>query len=175
MAVYPEKLKALCNELSFSSKTHRLVVVPGGGEFADLVRSLDERFSLSSRTCHRMAILGMDQYGLLLAELIPNSAAVNSLEQVEEVIAVGKLPIFLPSKLMLSEDPLENTWAVTSDSIAAYIAYRLYAGKLLLVTDVDGIFSADPKEEIEAKLIGRLSADELLKMGKRTSVDEYLP
>ena len=46
LALYPEKLKALCTELSLFSKKHRMIVVPGGGEFADVVRSLRQAFFL---------------------------------------------------------------------------------------------------------------------------------
>ncbi len=175
LAVCPEKLKALCNELSLSSKTHRLVVVPGGGEFADLVRSLDKRFSLSCSVSHKMAILGMDQYGLLLVDLIPNSVAVNKLEEIEYFLDMGKLPVFLPSSLMLKENPLENSWDVTSDSIAMYIASRLNVSRVLFVTDVDGIYSDDPKKHPEAKLIAHVTAQELLDLNIRTSVDKTLP
>ena len=101
LALYPEKLKALCTGLSLSSKKHRLIVVPGGGEFADVARSLDKRFSLSCNASHKMAILGMDQYGLLLSDLIPNSVAVSKLEEIEYFLEMGKLPVILPSNLML--------------------------------------------------------------------------
>ena len=59
---------------------------------------------------------------------------------------------------MFLEDPLEKSWDVTSDSIAAYIANLLQAQKLLLVTDVDGIFYEDPKKKLDTKLIEELSA-----------------
>ncbi len=130
LALYPEKFKALCTELSLSSKKRRLIVVPGGGEFADMVRSLDKRFSLSCNASHKMAILGMDQYGLLLADLIPNSVAVSKLDEIEYFLGMGKLPVLLPSNLMLGEDPLENSWDITSDSIAVYIASRLNVSKV---------------------------------------------
>ncbi len=65
LALYPDKLKELCIRLSEAAKKHKMVVVPGGGEFADLVRNCDKRFNLSCKASHRMAILGMDQYGLL--------------------------------------------------------------------------------------------------------------
>jgi 5-(aminomethyl)-3-furanmethanol phosphate kinase len=57
----------------------------------------------------------------------------------------------------------------------AYLASRLRARKLILVTDVDGVFDNDPKEEDAAKLIKRLSAKRLLELNMRTSVDLYLP
>jgi aspartokinase-like uncharacterized kinase len=151
------------------------VLVPGGGEFADLVRSLDERFSLSCGASHRMAILGMDQLGLLLSDLTPNSVVVNRVETVENGLVSGKLPIFLPSNLLLNEDPLENSWDVTSDSITVYVAARLGVRKVVLVTDVDGVYTTDPKRHPDARFIEKLSASELLATGARTSVDKFLP
>jgi 5-(aminomethyl)-3-furanmethanol phosphate kinase len=175
LASYPEKLRALCTKLNELSKTHKLIVIPGGGEFADVVRCMDEVFSLSCSTSHRMAILAMDQYGLLLSDLMPNSATVCKLEEVKYFLDSDKLPVFLPSSLLLSEDPLENTWDVTSDSIAVYLAGRLQADKVLLVTDVDGVYKSDPKTNSEAKLIENISTGDLLAMNERTSVDKALP
>ncbi len=175
LALQPEKLRALCVMLSEVSKNNRLIVIPGGGEFADAVRSLDKRFSLSSSASHRMAILGMDQYGLLLSDLIPNSVTVSKLEEIKYFLDSGGLPVFLPSNLLLGENELENSWDVTSDSIALFIAGKLETTKVLLVTDVDGIYMEDPKISPGAKLIRKLSAGELLAMNKRTSVDKALP
>jgi 5-(aminomethyl)-3-furanmethanol phosphate kinase len=175
LALYPEKLRALCAKLSEVSKKHRLIMVPGGSEFADVVRCLDKRFSLSSNASHRMAILGMDQYGVLLSDLIPNSVTVSELEEIKHFLDLGKLPVFLPSNLLLKEDPLEKSWKVTSDSISVYLADRLQAFKVLLITDVDGVYKDDPKKCPDAKLIKNLSANQLLAMNKRTSVDQTLP
>jgi 5-(aminomethyl)-3-furanmethanol phosphate kinase len=175
LALYPEKLRYLCTKLGEVSLRHRLIVVPGGGEFADVVRLLDSRFSLSCGVSHRMAILGMDQYGLLLSDLIPNSVTASNFDEIKVFLDSGKLTVFLPSNLMLHEDPLENTWNVTSDSITIYVAHKLQVPKVLLVTDVDGVYTDDPKKHPEAKLIKQLSATELLAMNKRTSVDAALP
>ena len=175
LAEDPERLRVLCTKLSEFAKKYAIVVVPGGGRFADVVRDFDQRFNLSSGISHRMAILGMDQFGLLLAQIIPNSCATYLLNDAKQLSEIRVVPIFLPSRLMFREDPLENSWNVTSASIAAYVASRLHVAKVLLVTDVDGIFTKDPKKHADAALIGRLSAEELLKFNQRTSVDRYLP
>jgi aspartokinase-like uncharacterized kinase len=175
LAEKPERLKKLCARLGELAKEYELLFVPGGGMFADVVRDLDRRFSLSSVVSHRMAILGMDQFGLLLSQIIPNSCATYLLADAKQLSEIGVAPIFLPSRLMFKEDPLENSWEVTSDTIAAYVAKRLQAAKLVLITDVDGIFTSDPKKYSDAKLIKRLSVEELIKLNQRTSVDSYLP
>ena len=175
LAEDPDRLRALCAKLSEFAKKYAIVVVPGGGGFADVVRDFDKRFTLSSVVYHRMAVLGMDQFGLLLSQVIPNSCATYLLSDAKQLSEIRVVPIFLPSRLMFQEDPLENSWNVTSDSIAAYIASRLRVAKVLLVTDVDGVFTKDPKRHADAVLIERLSAEELLKLNQRTSVDRYLP
>jgi aspartokinase-like uncharacterized kinase len=175
LAINPQKLKQLCSKLGQLSEKHELVVVPGGGEFADTVRVVDKRFVLSAAVSHRMAILGMDQYGFLLSDLITNGVTVHTMEKTRIALKAGQLPIFLPSQIMFTEDPLENSWDVTSDSIAACVAHRLQADNLLLVTDIDGVYEADPKKHPEAKLLSKIAVRELLEQPTRTSVDKYLP
>jgi aspartokinase-like uncharacterized kinase len=175
LAEDPERLKALCRKLSELAKKYALIVVPGGGRFADVARDFDQRFALSSGVSHRMAILGMDQFGLLLSDIMPNSHLFHRLENAKEFLEAKTVPIFLPSHLMFEEDPLQNSWDVTSDSIATYIAGRLHARKVILVTDVDGVFTNDPKKHSDATLIERMPAKKLLMMNHRTSVDNFLP
>lgn len=172
---YPAKLRCLCDKLSELSRKHRLIVVPGGGEFADAVRKLDRRFGFSPAAAHRMAVLGMDQYGLMLADLLEGSCTVDRFERLLETLDSGELPVFLPSNFMFTEDPLENCWDVTSDSIAVYVAGRLQANRAVLITDVNGVYTSDPKVSSSAKLIKKLSAHDLSEFKERTSVDKYLP
>lgn len=169
----PDGLRALCQRLSVIAEVHPLVVVPGGAEFADCVRELDRRFSLSAPVAHHMAILGMDQYGLLLSELMPNCVITDSLIETR-VAANGDLVLFLPSKFMFMDDGLPNSWDVTSDSIAAYIAGKIWAERLLLVKDVDGVYTKDPKANPDAKLLEQLTPEQLAGI-KKSCVDAYLP
>jgi aspartokinase-like uncharacterized kinase len=174
LAEDPMTLTQLCHELSVLAKDHRIIVIPGGGEFADIARKLYKKYGFSDPVAHKMGILSMDQFGLFLSDIVVDSFVTYSLEEIRKS-AKGKVPIFLPSTIMFREDPLEKSWDVTSDSIAAYIANLLQAQKLLLVTDVDGIFYEDPKKKLDAKLIEELSAQELLSWNRRTSVDKTLP
>jgi len=140
-----ESLIALCEELGALAKSYRMLVVPGGGKFADVVREFYRNFGLSDTVAHKMAILSMDQFGLFLSSITPNSQTTYFLEKAEGLSSTGILPIILPSNLMFQKDPLKPSWDVTSDSIAVYIASLLLAKKLILVTDVDGIFTEDPE------------------------------
>ncbi|MFQ6086493.1 MAG: delta 1-pyrroline-5-carboxylate synthetase [Candidatus Bathyarchaeia archaeon] len=174
LAEYPAGLQKLCKELASFAKDHKIIIVPGGGRFADMVRDFDKTYGLSDAVAHEMAVLAMDQFGLFLSDITPNSYVTYSLEELKNS-AMGVLPIFLPSRFMFRRDPLEHSWDVTSDSIAAYIAGVLHAKKLILVTDVDGIFTENPKKSLDARLIAEISANQLLSWNKRTSVDKALP
>jgi aspartokinase-like uncharacterized kinase len=171
----PAALKALGVTLCRIGEKYRVMVVPGGGKFADAVRTVDEKFGLLAATSHRMAILAMDQYGLLLSHFIPHAHTCDSLTEAKRVSENKLVSIFLPSKLLLEEDPFKPSWDITSDSIAAYLATKLHAAKTVFVTDVDGIFSADPKKDQNAKLLDSVPATKLLELRKRTSVDKFLP
>jgi 5-(aminomethyl)-3-furanmethanol phosphate kinase len=168
-------LKRLGETLCHIARKHRIVVVPGGGKFADAVRELDAKFQLPASVSHKMAILAMDQYGMLLSQVIPDASACESMAEAEEVSRMGKVAVFLPSKLFHRNDPFEPSWDVTSDSITAYVAVKLKAPKAIFVTDVDGVFTKDPKKHSDATLLKAASVSELLKLGERTSVDAFLP
>lgn len=174
LAEYPASLKKLCIELSSFAKDHKILIVPGGGKFADVVRDFDKTYGLSDAIAHKMAILAMDQFGLFLSNLTPNSYVSYSLKKVKNSPS-ETLPIFLPSKFLFRKDHLESSWDVTSDSLAAYIAGVLHAKKLILITDVDGIFTENPEKSLDATLMAEVSAKQLLNWNKRTSVDRTLP
>ncbi|MFB3888241.1 MAG: hypothetical protein ACE14S_02040 [Candidatus Bathyarchaeia archaeon] len=175
LAETPDALKTLGVELRRLAKKHSFLVVPGGGRFADAVREYDKRLSLEPAGSHWLAILAMDLYGQLLTRVIPESRACTSLDEAEHFSRKGQVTILLPSILMSENDPFEPSWDVTSDAIAACIATRLQAKKLVLITDVDGIFTQDPKLQPNARLLRQVRAEELLLRPERTSVDRALP
>lgn len=174
LLAYPEALRSLCRMLDSVSKDWSVVAVPGGGTFADEVRTQYRRFNLSEETAHRMAVLAMNLYGDLLCELLRNGVAVTTLRTAGRFARMRKLPVLLPAELMSKPNPLAASWDVTSDTIAAYIAHALNARRLVLVTDVDGLFTTEPKGSSEAKLMPSVHVDELSRIEARTCVDKAL-
>jgi aspartokinase-like uncharacterized kinase len=175
LAETPKALEILGNYLSQKSPKYHFVVIPGGGRFADTVRKLDKKFGLTPILSHRMAILAMNQYGLLLSHFIRDSETTESIETAKEISKRGKVSILLPYKLLLHEDPFSPSWDVTSDSITAYFAVKLGENKVILLTNVDGIYDKDPKINPEAKLLSEISIGELLNRSQRSSIDKFLP
>ena len=164
-----DALLGLCTALGELGRRHRLLVVPGGAGFADAVRDADRRFGLHADTAHRMAILGMEQFGWLLSDLIPGAERCADLT----LAGTGRTNVLLPAGLSL--DALPASWQVTADSIAASVADQVGAGRLVLVKDADGLYADWPAR---GEPIARLSVAELAALraaGRAAGVDQHLP
>ena len=111
----------------------RVLVVPGGGPFADVVRELFRRTGLSDDTAHWMAALGMDQYALALAERIDGAVVVEDEPAIARALKGGRVPVLAPYRWLRRADPLPHSWDVTSDSIAAWVAGAVHARRLVLI------------------------------------------
>ena len=162
-----DALRALCTAIAEAGTRHPLLVVPGGGEFADAVRAHDRRFGLSPQAAHRMAILAMDQFGWVLAELIPGAVRCVDLAPPRD----GVVSVLLPAALLAERDPLPASWDVTSDSIAAWVAGAASADRLVLLKPVAGLYRSWPPA---GEPIARLSVDELGALAP-AGVDSHLP
>jgi 5-(aminomethyl)-3-furanmethanol phosphate kinase len=168
-----DALRALCGTLGELGARHPLLVVPGGAGFADAVRDHDRRFGLRATSAHRMAVLGMEQFGWLLGDLIPGAAPCVDLARAGELAGAGLTVVLLPAELAL--DALPASWEVTSDSIAAWVAGHVGAGRLVLIKEVDGLFADWPAL---GQPLGRLTVAEFVALraaGRAAGVDEHLP
>ena len=129
----PGALEAVCATVGAMGRREAIVVVPGGGPFADLVRELDRGAGLSVDTTHWMAILAMDQYAHMLAERIDGAALVEEPGAIAAELAAGRVAVLAPSRWLRAADPLPHSWDATSDSVAAFVAGALDASRLVLV------------------------------------------
>jgi len=149
------------NEMEESGRLpFSILIVPGGGIFADTVRTADEHFSLSADAAHWMAILGMEQYACYLQDK-SGATVTDSITDLPPGVS-----ILFPYRLLKAEDPLPHTWDVTSDTIAAWVAVQIGA-VFFKVTDVDGIFK-------EGKLVREISASDF-KGNFSSCIDHALP
>ncbi|MDX2192101.1 MAG: hypothetical protein NW201_02025 [Gemmatimonadales bacterium] len=122
--------------------TRPVLVVPGGGPFADQVRAVQHRLGVSDDAAHWMAILAMDQYAHVLTERIPGATLVERYGEIGGAVGRGFAAVLAPHRWLRDADTLPRGWDVTSDSIAAFIAGALDAERLLLVKAVPGELEA---------------------------------
>jgi len=112
---------------------HRLLVVPGGGRFADAVRELCAANDPGPDTAHWWAVAAMDQLARLIVRSLPEAMLVTGPAEVRAALDTGRLPVLAPFAWLRAEDPLPHSWDVTADSIAAWVAGRVGARRLVLV------------------------------------------
>jgi aspartokinase-like uncharacterized kinase len=129
----PGALEAVCATVGAMGRREPIVVVPGGGPFADTVRELDREAGLSADAAHWMAILAMDQYAHVLAERIDGAALVEESGAIAGELAACRVVVLAPSRWLRAADPLPHSWDATSDSVAAFVAGALDASRLVLV------------------------------------------
>jgi len=126
-------LDAVLSTLHAAAVSHPLLIVPGGGPFADTVRDVDRRLGLSDDAAHWMAVLAMDQHARLIADRLASAELVKEPREIAGANAARKIPVLAPFRWLLDADPLPHSWDVTSDSIAAWVAGELGARRLVLI------------------------------------------
>jgi len=118
----------------------RLVVVPGGGRFADAVREAQRRFGFDDSEAHRRAVLAMEEYAAVLHERAPRLIPAHTAGEIRAVLKDGGVPLWLPYSMVSGNAALPAGWEVTSDSLALWLAQELGLAGLILVKSlaVDG-------------------------------------
>ncbi len=115
----------------------RAVIVPGGGPFADAVRAAQAQIGFDDVAAHRMALLAMEQYGCAIKSLHEALSLADSLDSIRRSLADDQVPVWLPTQVALGAADIPQSWDVTSDSLAAWLAGKIGAERLLLVKQVE--------------------------------------
>ncbi len=125
----------------------KIIIIPGGGSFANFVRRIDEELELGADLAHWMAIYSINYNGVILNRKYPDLETIEELKTFQD--AKQMFCIFLPYSFLRKDDTLPHNWDVTSDSIALYVANKLKLSRCFLIKNVDGIFNID-KELIKS-------------------------
>ncbi|CAA9891800.1 Amino acid kinase family protein [Candidatus Methylobacter favarea] len=110
-----------------------VVIVPGGGAFAEQVRAAQKHWRFDDRTAHHMAILAMHQMALLFKGLKPDFSIAGSLLDIREQLSRQRVVIWSPAIVQLDNAGIQANWDITSDSLSAWLAGALSASELILV------------------------------------------
>lgn len=115
----------------------QVILVPGGGPFADAVRVAQGHMRFDDVAAHHMALLAMEQFGRALAGLRPGFRLAGSRAAIRQVLGGGGVPIWSPSEMVPEATGVPASWDVTSDSLAAWLAGHMGVERLLLVKQGD--------------------------------------
>jgi hypothetical protein len=126
-----------------------IIIIPGGGSYANLIRYIDKRLKIGDIMAHWEAILCMDKNAEDLHKQFPSTLLCEEFselsEKIKENVKDSQLIIFKPFKYLYETDRLPHSWKVTSDSIALHIAFELALEKCFLIKNVDGIIDREGK------------------------------
>ncbi len=111
----------------------RVVLVPGGGPWADQVRAAQKREGFDDRVAHRKALRAMEQFGNFLAGMRANLVPSSSLAEIHEVLHGNGIPVWMPFDMVVANPAIPESWDISSDSLAAWMAGQLNASSLILV------------------------------------------
>jgi 5-(aminomethyl)-3-furanmethanol phosphate kinase len=110
-----------------------IVLVPGGGPFADTVRSAQREMGFHDVAAHHMGLVAMMQYGLALAGLSDRLRVTDTLPALQVALARDQVPIWSPWPMLRNAPDIAASWNVTSDSLALWLARALGAPRTLFI------------------------------------------
>ncbi|MBI2994831.1 MAG: hypothetical protein HYY48_11760 [Gammaproteobacteria bacterium] len=123
-------------KLSVHEGAGRVVIVPGGGNFAERVRATQVGLGIDDATAHRLALQATEDYAIILAGLEPRLVPAATETGIRKVLAAGQSPLWFAGEMVRQAPEVPQNWTVTSDSLALWLAQRLDAEVLVLVKSV---------------------------------------
>ena len=114
-----------------------IVIVPGGGALADEVRAAQARLGFGDGAAHRMALLAMDQLAWAVAALRPGFEVGDTEETLRHSLEKGRVAVWAPYSLVANRSDIAQSWTVTSDSLALWLARRLGAECCYVIKSIE--------------------------------------
>ena len=119
------------NRIEQHYQHQRVVIVVGGGIFAEQVRIAQQHWEFNDECAHAMALLAMQQMARLVKGLKADVELAHSVRAIQQ--SPSNIIVWSPDINELNNAGVPATWDITSDSLAAWLADRLSADKLLVI------------------------------------------
>ncbi len=135
---------------------HRLIVITGGGETARLYINAARALGESEAICDIIGIIISRLNARLIIAKLQEDAFLETPTSVEELRTA-----FETNKIVIlgGFQPGQST-----NAVAAVAAEAINADILINATNVEGVFTDDPKRNLKAKKIDKIKAEKLLQM-----------
>ncbi len=137
-------------------RNHEILVVTGGGNTARSYIDAGKKLGASKNELDNIGIEATKLNARLLISALGDDAEHDPSISFEKAIRSSlknKIPVMGGTKP-----------GHTTDAVAAELADSSNSELLIFVTDVEGLYTGDPKEDSEAKKISRISTKELAKL-----------
>ena len=126
----------------------RIVVVPGGGALAGEVRSSQNSLGFGDEAAHRMALLAMDQLAWAVAGLRSGFQVCDTEQALRDALERGQVAVWAPYNLVSGRSDIPQSWTVTSDSLALWLAGRLGASACYVIKSIARKFAAVSADQL---------------------------
>lgn len=195
--VNEKNLKRLAKEIFYVKKKKKknlsLVIVHGAGHFGHTIAKeyelnkgfKDERQIEGMIKTHQSmenlnfkVVKILQDVGLNAISFQPSSTGILKNKKliffptkvIKEFLKLDLIPVLYGDVLI---DKKTRINILSGDHLVPYLAKKLNADRVILCTDVDGVFDLDPKKNKDAKLISFLSKKNLykIKLGRSKSTD----
>ena len=111
----------------------KIVLVVGGGVFADLVRSIYNKNKMSEHTGHILAMKATEIFAYYLRSLNKNIILTSKTTGFLN----KNLNLWLPTMRLSYEPKFEKSWESTSDSIATWLYSHTKSNGLIFIKSLD--------------------------------------
>ncbi|CAB49661.1 UMP kinase [Pyrococcus abyssi] len=157
-----EFIDKLSYELTKVSEDHEIAIVVGGGKTAREYIEVASKFNANETFKDYLGIQITRANAMLLIAALKERAypqVVTDFWEAWKAIQLKKIPV------MGGTHP-----GHTTDAVSALLAEFLGADLLVVITNVDGVYTDDPRKNPNAKKLEKISARELVQIvGKSTS------
>jgi uridylate kinase len=155
-------LKELAFTLSKLATKHKLWVVVGGGELARKYISVGRALGGDESALDSIGIDITIANAKVLLSALPQ-AYPGVVKDLDSGLTAGKVANIV---VMGGTHP-----GHTTDAVTAMLAERVKAEKLIIMTDVNGVYTADPKKDKHAKFLLKLSYKKLLEITNKVNLE----
>ncbi|MBS0234773.1 MAG: uridylate kinase [Proteobacteria bacterium] len=122
-----------------------VVIVPGGGPFADAVRTLQTELQFDDAVAHRLAMLAMEQMAEFIVSEHSRMRVARSFDDISDAVMDGQIPVWAPLQMIGDDESISPSWSATSDSLSARLA-EILAARLVLLKSVNVVRGATADE-----------------------------
>lgn len=174
-----DTIKRLAKEIAqiYRQNKYQLILVHGAGSFGHPIAKKYKLYQGMKTKQQKLAFSLMDQqvielnsiimvalltYGVPVISLPPRSFVKQSAGKFEgfDYQIIKNYLDQNQTPLLFGDGVLDNKWGcsiLSGDTIISYLAKKLKAERVIFLSDVDGIYTADPKANPAAKLIPEIN------------------
>jgi isopentenyl phosphate kinase len=185
-----ERVSRLCSEIKSSGQ--KVLIVHGAGSFGHVLSKqndlqngfvTEEQIPAAAmvqydvRDLSQMVVKEMLEAGIPAVSIPPGSCFVmdngkivtTEMEAIKRLYELGIMPVTFGDVVT---DRTKGFGICSGDQLMEILAELFDAHKIIFVSDIDGLYTADPKNNKKAKMFGSVNAETLKNIKSESNIDD---